>query len=87
MPILRRSVSLVLRSTLTLYFNPDHTMIRNLILASAMTLGLCTFAHADNVGKPLPLADAEIEGLAQSPASSLDELAGRAVLIEFFAYW
>jgi hypothetical protein len=71
----------------THYFipTPDLTMIRNLLLASAMTLGLCTFAFADNVGKKLPVA--EIEGLAQSPASSLDELSGRALLIEFFAYW
>ena len=36
-------------------------------------------------GKPLPAF--ELEGLTQSPAESFDELAGRAVLIEFFAYW
>ena len=60
-------------------------MIRNLLLASAMTLGLCTSASADNLGKPLPTV--ELEGLTQSPAGSFEELAGRAVLIEFFAYW
>ena len=60
-------------------------MIRNLLFASAMTLGLCAPVLADNVGKPLPAV--ELEGLTQSPASSFDELAGRALLIEFFAYW
>ena len=60
-------------------------MIRNMLLASALTLGLSSSASADNLGKPLPTV--ELEGLAQSPAEAFDELAGRAVLIEFFAYW
>jgi hypothetical protein len=64
-------------------------MIRSLFMAGAMVgamgVALCTTAYADNIGKTLP--EAEIEGLTQSPASSLEELTGRAVLIEFFAYW
>jgi hypothetical protein len=60
-------------------------MIRNIMLAGAMTLGLCVTAAADNVGRAMPAV--ELEGLTQSPAESYEELAGRAVLIEFFAYW
>ena len=60
-------------------------MIRNMMLASVMTLGLCAVAVADNVGKPLPTV--ELEDLTQSPAANFEELAGRAVLIEFFAFW
>ncbi len=60
-------------------------MLRNLILAGVMAFGLCTTAFADNIGKALPKA--ELEDFTQSPAASLDELAGRAILIEFFAYW
>jgi len=55
------------------------------MLAGAMTLGLCVTAAADNVGRAMPAV--ELEGLTQSPAESYEELAGRAVLIEFFAYW
>lgn len=60
-------------------------MIRNMMLAGVMTLGLCVSAVADNVGSAMPAV--ELEGLTQSPAESYEELAGRAVLIEFFAYW
>jgi hypothetical protein len=60
-------------------------MIRNTMLASVMTLGLCAVAVADNVGKPLPTV--ELEDLTQSPAKNYEELAGRAILIEFFAFW
>jgi hypothetical protein len=59
--------------------------MRNLFIAGVMALALGATALADNIGKPLP--EAEIEGLTQSPAASIDELAGRAILIEFFAYW
>ncbi len=60
-------------------------MIRKMMLAGVMTLGLCVTAVADNVGRAMPAF--ELEGLTQSPAASYEELAGRAVLIEFFAYW
>ena len=60
-------------------------MIRNMFMTAVVTAGLCTTAAADHIGKQLPAF--ELEGLSQSKASSFDELAGRAVLIEFFAYW
>jgi hypothetical protein len=60
-------------------------MIRNLLIAGVMAFGLSTTALADNIGKPLP--ESQIEGFTQSPATYLDELTGRAILIEFFAYW
>lgn len=60
-------------------------MIRNMLLACALTFALGSSVRADNLGKPLP--SVELEGLAQSPAEAFGELAGRAVLIEFFAYW
>ena len=37
------------------------------------------------VGKSMPAIP--IEGLAQTKAKSLDDYIGRAVLVEFFAYW
>ena len=39
----------------------------------------------DVVGKSLP--PAPIADLAQTKAKSLDDYAGRALLVEFFAYW
>ena len=33
------------------------------------------------------LPPVEAEGFAQTKAKSFDDFAGRAVLIEFFAYW
>ena len=38
-----------------------------------------------NLGKPMPAAP--IEGLAMTKAKSMDDFAGRAVLVEFFAFW
>jgi hypothetical protein len=38
-----------------------------------------------NIGRSLP--DVELEGLSQTKAKSLDDYLGRAVLVEFFAYW
>ena len=37
------------------------------------------------VGKSMPAIP--IEGLAQTKAKSLDDFSGRAVLVEFFAFW
>ena len=42
-------------------------------------------AHADKVGTPLPTL--ELTGMANGPAESADDLFGRTVLVEFFAYW
>ena len=59
-------------------------MIRKMMLASVMTLGLCAVAVADNVGRALPTV--ELEDLTQSPAKTYEEFVGRAILLEFFAY-
>lgn len=42
-------------------------------------------AGAQGVGSQLPAV--ELDGLSQTSASSYDDLVGRAVLLEFFAYW
>ncbi len=60
-------------------------MIRNLLIVGVMALCLGATALADNIGKTLP--EANIEGLTQSPAANMEELAGRVVFVEFFAYW
>lgn len=57
---------------------------RHLLLALALgALALPSFAG--NVGSLLPRPS--LEGLAQTPAKSFDDFQGRAVLIEFFAFW
>jgi len=43
-------------------------------------------ASAQSVGKPIP-DEIELEDLAQTEARSYEDFFGRAVLIEFFAYW
>ena len=40
---------------------------------------------AQGVGTKIPVL--ELEGYTQTPAKSFEEFTGRAVLIEFFAYW
>ena len=45
---------------------------------------LAAGAHAQ-VGSSLPKV--ELEGFTQTGAESWEDYAGRAVLIEFFAYW
>lgn len=59
-------------------------MLRKLPLVAALALLWAASANAQ-VGRPLP--PAAIEGFSQTAARSLDDLVGRAVLIEFFAYW
>ena len=45
-------------------------------------------AQAQGAGSKLPAPIVGgLEGFTQTPAKSFDEFAGRAVLIEFFAYW
>lgn len=51
----------------------------------ALAAALAAVAPAQQVGSSLePI---ELEGFAQTPAGSYDDFSGRAVLIEFFAYW
>ncbi len=51
-----------------------------LVLALAPTMG----GSGDSAGL---FDDVELEGFAQTRAQMLDDFQGRAVLIEFFAYW
>jgi hypothetical protein len=52
-----------------------------------LVLGLLgATAGAQSVGKQVP-SSVELEDFAQTEASSYGDLFGRAVLIEFFAYW
>ena len=56
-------------------------------------LGLAPFAlatlafpaAAQGVGSKMPVV--ELEGFSQTGAETFDDFQGRAVLIEFFAYW
>jgi hypothetical protein len=56
---------------------------------AALALGLVALlgapAPAQGVGSKAP--PIELEGFTQTPAKSYDDYLGRAVLIEFFAYW
>ena len=55
------------------------------LAAILLLFAVPTTAAANGVGKPLP--DATLEGFTQIDAKDFDDLAGRAMLIEFFAYW
>jgi hypothetical protein len=46
---------------------------------------LATLAGAQDVGSRLPSID--LKDYTQTQATSFEDFAGRAVLIEFFAYW
>ncbi len=51
-----------------------------------LTIGLLgAVARAQTVGSQLPAL--ELEGLSQTEATSVADFHGRALLIEFFAYW
>ncbi len=54
-----------------------------LALLAVAALGLLT--PTAPAGGQLP--PVELEGFAQTKAKSFDDFTGRAVLIEFFAYW
>jgi len=57
------------------------------LLAPALALAAAApFAlPGSGVGDPLP--EAELEGFTQTGATTLSDYAGRAILIEFFAFW
>jgi hypothetical protein len=50
-----------------------------------LLLGLALPAAAQGVGSQV--TQIELEGYSQTKAKSFDDFFGRAVLIEFFAYW
>ena len=62
----------------------ERRLLRRIAGCAALVLFAAASADAQ-VGRPLP--PAAIEGFSQTQARSLDDLVGRAVLIEFFAYW
>lgn len=59
--------------------------LRTSILAMLAFASLALFVPAAPAGGQFP--NAELEGFAQTKAKSFDDYAGRAILIEFFAYW
>ena len=58
--------------------------IRSFIAAVACALAPA-LAYAQGVGSKMPAV--ELEDYAKTAAKSYDDFLGRAVLIEFFAYW
>ena len=57
-----------------------------MLLAPVALAALLALSPAEGVvGKSMPTIP--IEGLAQTKAKSLDDYIGRAVLVEFFAFW
>ena len=56
------------------------------VLTTLTLGGLGAFAGAQGVGSQL-LEKVELDDLTQTEARSFDDLYGRALLIEFFAYW
>lgn len=55
------------------------------VLALATTAFLAVPAAAQGVGSKMP--PTVLEGLSQTGAKSFEDFQGRAVLIEFFAFW
>ena len=53
--------------------------------AAILCAAVPVLSQAQGVGSKLPVV--ELEGYANTAAKSFDDFLGRAVLIEFFAYW
>jgi hypothetical protein len=60
-------------------------MFRNLFLTASLAMASGTFVFGEDLGDKLP--EVELVGFSQTGAQSFEEYKGRAVLIEFFAYW
>jgi len=60
-------------------------MLRGALLIASL-LAASLPSSAQEVGSELPL-DFELTELSQTGARSLEDFQGRALLIEFFAYW
>jgi len=58
---------------------------RRLLAVTALLAGLALPAASQGVGSRIP--DIALEGYSQTEAKSFEDFYGRAVLIEFFAYW
>ena len=61
-------------------------LLRTKLIPLALGLLLGVAAEAQSVGKQVP-SSVELEDFSQTEARSYGDLFGRAVLIEFFAYW
>jgi hypothetical protein len=59
-----------------------HTLLASALACAALALPA---RAGSNVGASLPAA--EISDFAQTKAKSIDDFAGRALLVEFFAFW
>ena len=71
---------MVVHSTLP----PVLLMMQKSLLSLALAL-LASVAGAQGVGTRLP--EVHLSGFSQSSAQDFSDLSGRAVLLEFFAYW
>ena len=60
-------------------------MNHGLLARGLLLAGLALPAVAQDVGSRV--GDVELADMAQIEAKSFDDLAGRTVLLEFFAYW
>lgn len=58
---------------------------KSFVIAALAFAAFALPAPAAPAGGQLP--PIELEGFAQTKAKSFDDFTGRAVLIEFFAYW
>ena len=57
------------------------------LLRTAVVVMLLAAATVAQKGVGAPLPASQLEGFSQTKAKSLDDFAGRALLIEIFAYW
>ena len=53
--------------------------------AALLCAALPALSDAQGVGSKVPVV--ELEGYSNTAAKTFDDFLGRAVLIEFFAYW
>lgn len=53
--------------------------------ASLTSAAAPVLSPAQGVGSKMPVV--ELEGYSKTPAKSYEDFTGRAVLIEFFAFW
>jgi hypothetical protein len=58
---------------------------RHLLALTTALVGLALPASAQGVGSRIP--EVELADFGQTGAKSFEDYYGRAVLIEFFAYW
>ena len=54
-------------------------------IAAIVCAAAPVLSSAQGVGSKMPVV--ELEGYSQTPAKSYEDFTGRAVLIEFFAFW